>query len=55
VVQGPIKMIDGFWQIPTEPGLGVKVNEKECARHAYEPEIPHPTNAVLEDGTVVDW
>ena len=55
VVRGPIKMIDGFWQIPTEPGLGVKVNEKECARHAYEPEIPHPTNAVLEDGTVVDW
>jgi galactonate dehydratase len=55
VVQGPIKMIDGFWQVPTAPGLGVEVNEKECARHKYEPETPHPTNAVLDDGTVADW
>ena len=55
VVKGPIQMIDGFWQISTEPGLGVDVNEKECARHPYEPEVPHTTNAVLDDGTVADW
>jgi galactonate dehydratase len=55
VVKGPIQMIDGFWQISTEPGLGVDVNEKECAGHPYEPETPHTTNAVLDDGTVADW
>jgi galactonate dehydratase len=55
VVKGPIQMIDGFWQIPAEPGLGVDVSEKECALHPYEPETPHTTNAVLDDGTVADW
>ncbi len=55
VVKGPIQMIDGFWQISTEPGLGVDVNEKECARHLYEPETPHTINAVLDDRTVADW
>jgi galactonate dehydratase len=55
VVKGPIQMIDGFWQIPTEPGLGVDVSEKECARHPYELETPHTANAVLDDGTVADW
>jgi galactonate dehydratase len=55
VVRGPIKMIDGYWQIPTGPGLGIEVDEGECARHPYEPENPHTVNAVLEDGTIVDW
>jgi galactonate dehydratase len=55
VVRGPIKMIDGFWQVPTAPGLGVEVDERACARHPFEPETPHTVNAVLDDGTVVDW
>jgi galactonate dehydratase len=55
VVRGPINMIDGFWQVPTKPGLGVDVDEAECARHPYKPEAPHTTNAVLDDGTIVDW
>ena len=55
VVRGPIRMIDGFWQVPTAPGLGVEVNEQECARHPFGPDVPHTANAVLEDGTVSDW
>jgi galactonate dehydratase len=55
VVRGPIRMIDGFWQIPTAPGLGVEVDEAECGRHPYQPEAPHTTNAVLDDGAVADW
>ena len=31
VVQGPIRMVDGFWQIPEAPGLGIEVDEAECA------------------------
>ena len=55
VVQGPIRMVDGFWQVPEAPGLGVEVDEAACARHPFAPEVIHTTNAVLEDGTIVDW
>jgi len=55
VVSGPIKMIDGFWQVPTGPGLGVDVDESACARHPFKPEVQQTVNAVLEDGTIVDW
>ena len=55
VVQGPIRMVDGCWEVPEAPGLGIEVNEKACAAHPFAPEIYHTTNAVLEDGTIVDW
>ena len=55
VVKGPIRMIGGFWQVPAAPGLGVDVDEAECARHPFAPETPHTVNAVLDDGTIVDW
>ena len=55
VVRGPIRMIDGYWQVPEAPGLGVEVDESVCAAHPFEQEIIHSTHAVLGDGTVVDW
>lgn len=55
VVDGPIRMIDGFWQIPEAPGLGVEVNEAACERHPYKPEILATSAAVLDDGVIVDW
>ncbi|MCP3387807.1 galactonate dehydratase [Bradyrhizobium sp. CCGB12] len=55
VVQGPIRMVDGHWQIPEAPGLGIEVNEAACARHPFQQEVIHTVNAVLDDGTVVDW
>jgi galactonate dehydratase len=55
VVHGPIRMIDGYWQIPDAPGLGIEVDEKVCELHPYKPEVLHTTNAKLSDGTVVDW
>jgi galactonate dehydratase len=55
VVRGPIKMIDGHWQLPEAPGLGIEVDEAACARHPFAPEILHTTNAVMADGTIVDW
>jgi galactonate dehydratase len=55
VVRGPIHMIDGFWQVPEAPGLGLEVDEAACARHPYAPEVIHTQNAVLDDGTIVDW
>jgi galactonate dehydratase len=55
VVQGPIQMIDGFWQVPETPGLGVEVDERIAAAHPFKQEVLHTTNAVLDDGTIVDW
>ena len=55
VVQGPIRMVDGHWQIPELPGLGIEVNEAECVRYPFQQEVIHTINAVLGDGTIVDW
>lgn len=55
VVRGPIRMADGFWQVPDAPGLGVEVDEAACEKHPYKPEVIHTVNAVLPDGTIVDW
>ncbi|WP_274626536.1 galactonate dehydratase [Arvimicrobium flavum] len=55
VVEGPINRVDGAWQIPDKPGLGLEVNEAACAKHPFAAEIYHARNAVLDDGTVVDW
>lgn len=55
VVQGPIRMVEGHWQIPDAPGLGIEVNEKACAAHPFAPEVNQAAHASLSDGTVVDW
>jgi galactonate dehydratase len=55
VVQGPIRMVEGYWPIPEGPGLGVEVNEAACALHPFAPEVLHTMNAKIADGTAVDW
>lgn len=55
VVRGPIRMVDGHWQVPEAPGLGIEVDEAACAAHPFAPEIIHTRHAVLDDGTIVDW
>ena len=55
VVKGPIRMVDGHWQVPEAPGLGVEVDEGVAAKHPFRQEVLHATNAVLDDGTIVDW
>lgn len=55
VVRTPMKRDGAFWAVPHAPGLGVEINEKEAAKHPFEQEVIHTRNAVLADGTVVDW
>jgi len=55
VVQGPIRMQDGYWQIPVGPGLGVEVDEQAIAKHPFKQEVMHAGHAILDDGTIVDW
>jgi len=55
VVSVPMRRTGNSWSVPDAPGLGVEINEREAAKHPFEPEIIHTRNAVLDDGTIVDW
>jgi galactonate dehydratase len=55
VAETVIRRVDGAWQIPDKPGLGVEIDEKAAARHPFAQEVFHTLHAVLEDGTIVDW
>ena len=55
VVQGPIRAQDGHWLVPDCVGMGVEVNGRVAAQHPFKQEVMHAGNAVLPDGTVVDW
>jgi galactonate dehydratase len=55
VVHQPVSMSEGWWPVPELPGFGVEVDEKAAARHPFQQEVLHPKNALLEDGTIVDW
>lgn len=55
VVRGPIRLVDGAWQVPEAPGLGVEVDAAVAAAHPFAQEVIHAENAVLADGTIVDW
>ena len=51
----PVERVNDHWKVPTKPGLGIEVNEKEAEKHPFKQEIMPTTDAYLEDGTVVDW
>ena len=55
VLRGLPTLQDGHWAAPEAPGLGVEIDEDVAARHPYAPEVQHAANAVLPDGTIVDW
>ncbi len=55
VEDSPLTLQDGHWPVPERPGLGVEVNEAEAEKHPFAQEVMHATNAVIADGTVVDW
>lgn len=53
VVTEPINMEGGLSHAPTAPGLGIDINEKEAAKHPFQPEV---TMAYFhKDGSVADW
>jgi len=53
VVTEPINMEGGVSRAPTAPGLGIDINEKEAAKHPFQPEV---TMAYFhKDGSVADW
>ena len=55
VVQSTLEHDRGYWSLPTQPGLGIEVDEEAAKRHPYQPEVVHTANAVSPDGAVLDW
>jgi galactonate dehydratase len=55
VVEHALETKDGYWLPSTQPGLGIRVNEKEAARHPFQQETIHATTIRAADGAVLDW
>ena len=56
VSQSPIERVDGFWQIPEAPGLGVEIDEAVAARHPFQQETIAGLEAfVARDGSIANW
>lgn len=53
VVDEPVSMAGGIAHAPTRPGLGIDINEKEAAKHPWQPEVL--MDCVHKDGSVADW
>lgn len=51
----PISLTNGAWDIPDAPGLGIEIDEKEAAKHPFEPEHILALDAILPDGTIANW
>jgi galactonate dehydratase len=45
--------VEGSVTAPTEPGLGIDINEAEAAKHPWQPEVTMP--CFRRDGSVADW
>lgn len=53
LVKHNIEIKDGFFQLPTRPGLGVEIDWEVAAAHpGIAKDLPR---VYLEDGTVADW
>jgi galactonate dehydratase len=53
VVQGVPEIIAGHIELPTEPGIGVDIDERVADKHTFEPSLP--TRWRHADGSVADW
>lgn len=53
IVKEPMDFHGGSCGIPTKPGLGIEIDEKEAAKHPFQNEVV--MNYFHRDGTVADW
>jgi galactonate dehydratase len=51
----PVVRTGSYWGVPTEPGLGIEVDEAAAAKHPFQQEQFETMHATLSDGTIVDW
>lgn len=56
VVDTPIRMKDGYWNVPDRPGLGIDIDLDEAAKHPFQQESIAAREAIYgADGTVAFW
>jgi galactonate dehydratase len=53
VLTTPLDLGGGVVRAPKEPGLGIDINEKEAAKHPFQPEVMMAY--FRRDGSVADW
>jgi galactonate dehydratase len=53
VVDEAISLEAGECRVPTRPGLGIEINEREASRYPFQPEVPMAY--FHRDGSVADW
>nr|MBC8218494.1 galactonate dehydratase [Planctomycetota bacterium] len=49
-----LKSENGFLPLPTEPGLGIEIDEDKLMAQVGEPR-EYPKTYDRDDGSVVDW
>jgi galactonate dehydratase len=54
VVESSLRTENGYWLPSDAPGLGVRVNEAEAARHPFRQEVLQSA-VYAGDGAVLDW
>ena len=37
LIQEPVRLVDGYLELPTAPGLGIELNESAFGRYPYRP------------------
>lgn len=55
VVETEMMTENGYWKVPTRPGFGIEVNEKEAKKHPFKQEIIHSNSIRDEDNAILDW
>ncbi len=53
VLVTPLDVSGGVVPAPIAPGLGIDINEKEAAKHPFQPEVT--MESFHRDGSVADW
>lgn len=49
IVNEALHYEDGYITVPDKPGLGIEINEEECAKHPYQPHtLRHYTGALTD-------
>ena len=51
----PLKLVNGSWEVPQAPGLGIEIDEVAAAKHPFAQEIIPATESVLADGRIANW
>ena len=53
--KNPMTLVDGHWEVPEAPGLGIEIDEVAAAKHPFEQEVIPATESILADGRIANW